>query len=220
MTTTPMSFADKAYSYDHAGLGLIVVDLTRHAERGGAFDQVLRRRGADPTYFFERIEQSVVPNTIALVERFRRIGRPVVFTKVLIEEDDASDWPRAYRRDVLALKLAPSRPGMESYELLSPLSAHDTDLVFGKRSVSAFCGGGLGDTLRSLGVVHVVLTGCTTNFGVGVTAVDAANQGFEVTLVDDACAALSAGAHDQWLAMHELFLQRATTEQVLAALGA
>lgn len=217
MSTT--EFATKSFDYSIGQAALVVIDLTKHITRGGSFDRVLRERGVDPSAFFDRIDNVVVPNTVRLLERFRHSAAAVVFTRVLIESDEALDWPPAYRRDVLSLGLAPSRPGMSDFELLDELGWAPTEQAVGKRSVSAFCGSDLSRHLRDQGVGHVVLTGCTTNFGVGISAIDAANQGFEVTIVDDACAALSSSAHEEWLSAHGLFFERLSTDAAIDRLS-
>jgi nicotinamidase/pyrazinamidase len=49
---------------------------------------------------------------------------------------------------------------------------------------------GLTGYLRTLGLQHLFLVGLATDFCVGFTALDARSEGFDVTLIDDACAGI------------------------------
>ena len=49
---------------------------------------------------------------------------------------------------------------------------------------------GLGGYLRERGIERLVMTGLATDFCVRFSAVDAAKQGFDVTVVEDACRAI------------------------------
>jgi nicotinamidase-related amidase len=62
------------------------------------------------------------------------------------------------------------------------------ELVVGKREVSAFRGTDLEATLRRLGVTRLVVAGMQTHMCVEGTTRAAADLGFEVTVVHDACA--------------------------------
>jgi len=199
---------------------VVVVDLTRHLEAGGTFARSLAALGVAPDYLLDRVQCEVLPNAQDVVRDLKAEGGTVVFTRPLIESEQAVDWPVAYRRAVISLGLAPCRPGMADFDWLSPLTESLADLVVDKKSVSAFCGTGLARQLRDRGIEHILMMGCTTNFGVGVSAVDAANHGFAVTVVEDACAALTSDAHEQWLAMHALFVARQPTKVVLDHLSA
>lgn len=194
---------------------LIIIDLTRHLEPNGAFDRSLTALGVEPGYLLDRVEREVLPHTVEIARLLKASGGTVVCTRPFIESENAADWPVAYRRAVTSLGLAPCRPGLAEFGWLPPLDEATADIVVDKRSVSAFCETGLAGQLRERGVDHLLMAGCTTNFGVGVSAVDAANHGFRVTVVDDACAALTNDVHEQWLSMHGLFVGRQPTKVVL-----
>lgn len=196
---------------------LVVVDLTLEGARGGPFEAALCRRGSDPGYYFDRIEQSVVPNARSLAHAMRARGGRVVLTRLRVDHTDARDWPPAYRNELVELGLA-DHPEREP-QFMESIEPRPGDLIIEKRTVSAFTGSPLSDALRAEGVGHVVIAGCTTNFGVGVSAIDAANQGFLVTLVDDACATLSQELHSTWISMHELFFDVTSTDALLRAIA-
>jgi biuret amidohydrolase len=67
--------------------------------------------------------------------------------------------------------------------------------VIDKNATSAFTASALDVYLRNLSVQNLVITGTSTNHCVDNTARDAADRGFNVILVDDACADGSVQGH-------------------------
>lgn len=63
---------------------------------------------------------------------------------------------------------------------------------------------GLNRWLRSQGVERVVVTGLATDYCVKATALDAAELGFETTVVTDACRAVNLSPGDEQQALDEL----------------
>jgi len=63
---------------------------------------------------------------------------------------------------------------------------------------------GLNRWLRSQGVERVVVTGLATDYCVKATALDAAELGFETTVVTDACRAVNLSPDDEQQALDEL----------------
>jgi nicotinamidase/pyrazinamidase len=84
-------------------------------------------------------------------------------------------------------------------------------------SYSAFCEAdakthtGLAGYLRERGFRHVLLAGLATDFCVAYSAVDARREGFDVTVVEDACRAIDTGGSlaSAWARMQEAGVQRA-----------
>ena len=80
-------------------------------------------------------------------------------------------------------------------ELLPEITALDAEVVITKRQWSAFYGTELDLQLRRRGIKTIVLTGISTNFGVESTARDAWQHGYDVIVVEDACASAEAAMH-------------------------
>jgi nicotinamidase-related amidase len=68
-------------------------------------------------------------------------------------------------------------------------------LVINKTSSSALNSTMLDQTLRNMGVEALIVSGVTTDVCVETTARDAADRGFQVIIVEDACTAFSADLH-------------------------
>lgn len=126
----------------------------------------------------------VVANTAALAEAFRRHGLPVVLVNVAGAAPGRTEVPRT-------LKGFP--PGWT--ELIPELNRQPQDHVVTKHTPGAFTGTGLDDHLKALGVTQVVVAGVATSNGVEVTARQAFELGFNVTLATDAMTDMRAEAH-------------------------
>ena len=126
----------------------------------------------------------VVANAAALADAFRRQGLPVVLVNVAGAAPGRTEVPRT-------LKDLP--PGWA--DLIPELNRQPGDHVVTKHTPGAFTGTGLDDHLKALGVTQVVVAGVATSNGVEVTARQAFELGFNVTLALDAMTDMRAEAH-------------------------
>jgi nicotinamidase-related amidase len=136
--------------------------------------------------------ERVVANNVRLLEYWRARGLPVVFLRVGSLLPDARDqhakrrisWGRA-EGAVEPFRCPLGTPG---YEVRSELAPLPTELVLDKNGTGAFSTSAIDLYLRNLGVQNLVVTGVSTNHCVDTTARDAADRGYNVVLVEDACA--------------------------------
>ena len=63
----------------------------------------------------------------------------------------------------------------------------------------------------------MLVTGCLTNGGMLINAIDAAMRGYQVTVIDDACATFSQEIHDAALSSHSVY-KISSSAETLAAL--
>lgn len=160
--------------------------------------------------------QDVVVTARRLADRFRAVKATVVLVHVGFSSDG---------RDRLAPRADQPMPGgpvpPDFSEFVPELTPQPGDVVITKRNWGAFYGTDLELQLRRRGVRTIVLGGISTNFGVESTARDAFERAYDLVLVEDAMAGMSAEAHH--FAVTNIFprfgLVR-STEQVLAALAA
>jgi nicotinamidase-related amidase len=203
-----------ALSWKSGEVGLFVSDMNNaFTERGSDFDRGRQNAGIDTNYYFDRLERVVTPAIQRLAVAVRGSGGPVLWVKPLIVDDRARDWPRGSR----ATGSAPLVPGTHSWDLMPGLAMDPSDYEVPKQCVSAFWCGSADQILRNRGVRHVLFTGCLTNGGMMVNAVDAAMRGYQVTVIDDACAAFSQDLHDAALRAHSIYTV-ASSETALAML--
>ncbi|TVY38327.1 DNA oxidative demethylase [Lachnellula occidentalis] len=75
----------------------------------------------------------------------------------------------------------------------------DKDLIFTKSYYSAFRDGALVQVLRAQFVTEIFLVGCLTNISVFATAMDAAQYGYAITIIEDGLGYRSKARHDEAL---------------------
>lgn len=132
-------------------------------------------------------------NVAALLEAWRRTGRPVVHVRHDSEEPEST-----------------YRPGSLGHAFKPEAQPQPGELVVGKSTNSAFIGTGLEAWLAEHGCATLVLAGVITNNSVEATARMAGNLGFETLVAADAC--FTFGKRDRtgrlWTAeqVHELSL--------------
>jgi ureidoacrylate peracid hydrolase len=178
-----------------AGLAaLLVVDLQRLC---AAPDRGMFARAAElgaPQLlepYGDRLERLVLPNVGRLLTAFRAAGVPVVYTRIESLTPDGSDRSACHRRIDLHVP-----PGDADGEILEVVAPEATDVVVSKTTSDAFIGTGLERLLHNLGARQLAVCGVLTNECVESTVRHAADIGFEVALVEDACAAVEQDLHE------------------------
>ncbi len=133
----------------------------------------------------------VVETSKALARRFRAASAPVILVQVGWSADGA-DLPSQRVDEPLAL---PPGGVPAVWTALVDGLQEQGDLNVLKRHWGAFTGTDLDLQLRRRGVKTIVLGGIATNFGVESTARSAWELGYDVVLVEDACASTDADLH-------------------------
>jgi len=128
--------------------------------------------------------EEVVKHVGALADAFRRHGLPVVLVNVAGGAPGRTEQPRNHRDFPAGWT-----------DLISELNQQPQDHVVTKHTPGAFTNTGLDAHLRGQGVTQVVIVGVATSNGVEVTARQAYELGFNVTLATDAMTDLHADAH-------------------------
>ena len=198
---------------------LVVVDMQNATgSRDGALGRRMAGEGSNVTdYRFNRIETLVVPNNRRLIDAFHRGGGTVIYLTIGARAPDASDAPphmRAFFRDL------ENYEGSREHEIVDELKPEPGDFVLNKTTIGAFASTGIDSLLRSLGRDQLYMTGVSTNMCVETTAREAADRGYGVTLVDDACGTIRQEYHDMTMTnFQRLFGRVRTTDEALEELG-
>jgi nicotinamidase-related amidase len=100
---------------------------------------------------------------------------------------------------------AHSLRGTKGSEVADELKPEPTDMVLPKRRFSAFFKTELDQTLRTLGVDTIVVTGITTEVCVLMTAMDGLCHDFSVILLEDCCASRNRETHQGCLNLYRDF---------------
>lgn len=206
---------------DPARVALVIVDLQlATASREHGLGRLLAEAGqeASGAWRFDRIEQSVVPNTQRLLEGFRSRGAAVVHLVLGARSEDFSDIP-PYLRGLA--QRTDNRVGRPNHAILPAVVPVEGEPVITKTTASAFVSTDLDEVLRSSGIEQLVFAGVSTNTCVESTARDAADLGYGCILAEDACGGPSAELHDAAIVNYaRLFGEAVATDEVLARLVA
>ncbi|WP_284978558.1 cysteine hydrolase family protein [Arthrobacter sp. fls2-241-R2A-200] len=138
---------------------LLVIDIQNDYFPGGAHPLV--------------DSENAVRAAAAVLGSFRSSGEPVVHVRHVWDEPAATFM----------------RPGTRGVEIHPAVRPIEGEAVVTKDSPNAFVGTDLAELLKGLNASEVVVAGMMTSMCVDSSVRAAAEQGFDVSLVHDACAA-------------------------------
>jgi nicotinamidase-related amidase len=163
---------------------IIVVDMLKDN---------LKESSRNP-YFQEG--RAIIPNLQKLLEESRQRRFPIVFACDSFLE---GDFIFKGRMKVHSLR------GTKGSEVADELEPEPTDIILPKRRFSAFFKTDLDQTLRTLGVDTIVVTGITTEVCVLMTAMEGLCHDFSVILLEDCAASRSRDFHQGCLNLYRDF---------------
>ena len=197
---------------------LVIIDMQyATGSREGALARKLEAEGSTVgDYRFARIEAAVLPNSILLREHFSSLGQPVVHVTIGAEHPDALDAPMHMRKLFVEFR---NHVGSREHEIVDELKPRPGEHVLRKTTIGAFASTGIDSLLRALGSEQLYLTGVSTNMCVETTAREAADRGYQVTLVEDACGTTFEALHQTTMQnFQRLFGRVRSTAEVIAEL--
>lgn len=171
-------------------------------------------------YFMERVETIVEPNIVRLVAAARKVEMPLVFTKLSSHDKQGRDFaPQIQWLNKAAVKAVgkPVFPHLDdpASAIVPALSPRDGDIVITKTTSGVFTGTELERLLKNMGQRQLVVCGVVTNMCVEGSARAGSELGFDVTVVDDACAAWSESVHVASLRSFEMIFGAVTKTDAL-----
>ncbi len=135
----------------------------------------------DPAIFGGGNILEAAERTKPVIELFRRHGAPIVFTRIVYEEDGSNAG--VWCEKVPGLReLTESAPASHVVDFLAPRRG---DVIIRKTQPSAFFETGLASILRYRGVDTIVVTGATTSGCVRASIIDAISCNFRPVAVTD-----------------------------------
>lgn len=141
-------------------------------------------------YYFDRLEDTVLPNVASLQAAFRKAGLEVVHTRIQSLTRDGRDRSAGHKRlGLLAL------PGSKEAEFLEQVAPREDDIVLNKTASGVFSSTNIHYVLNNIGVNELYIVGVYTNECVETTVRDACDLGYTVILVDDGCATVTPELH-------------------------
>jgi len=133
-------------------------------------------------YYFRTLDEVVLPNVRLLQDRFRANEMEVIHIRIQALTRDGRDRSAGHKR--LGLLAA---PGSKEAEFLEQVAPQGDEIVMNKTASGVFTATNLYFVLKNMGIDALFVTGVYTNECVSTTVRDAADLGFAVTLISDAC---------------------------------
>lgn len=137
-------------------------------------------------YYFNRLNELVLPNVKALQNAFRKQGLEVIHTRIQSLTKDGRDRGPGHKR----LKLH-AAPGSKEAEFLQQVTPIDDEIIINKTASGVFNSTNIEYVLRNLGITGLIIVGVYSNECVSTAIRDACDLGFHVTLIEDACATVT-----------------------------
>ena len=168
---------------------LVVVDVQKDFCPGGA----LAVREGD----------KVVPVLNKYIEKFRKAGAPIIFTRDWHPSshssfrDQGGPWPQHCIRNTQGAKFHPDLAKPRPEEIVSKADKKD-------EAYSFFQGTELAGKLRQRGIRRLLVGGLATDYCVKETVLDGLKYGFEVYHLDDASRGVNVKPDDTERALQEM----------------
>lgn len=175
--------------YKAGRTALLVVDMQRIWLEPG-LDPSHPERGPDH-YFYRETSARVVPNNERLLSAARANGIEVVHTIIQSLTEDGRD--RSLDHKLTPIHIPPS---MAEGHPVPPLAPVGDEIVLPKTSSGIFNSTNIDYLLKNLDIEYLVICGIMTDQCVDMAVRDAADRGYLVTCVADACAAATPERHE------------------------
>lgn len=202
-----VSFRERAVEPDRTAL--LLIDLQK-----GEYNERKIKAEPEHAYFFDRLRRLVLPNGQRLLAACRGARIEVIYTIVECYTLDGRDRSLDYKISGIFFP-----KGAWEAEVLDELKPLPNEIVIPKMSSSVFVSTNLSYVLRNLGVEYVIVSGLLTDQCVESAVRDGCDEGFLMTLVDDACATFSQERHDNTLRAIKGYCRQRTTDAVVAELA-
>lgn len=207
----------RALGTHHAAMLCIDLQYLDAARGWGVFADA-ERSGLPPEsqdYYFDRLENRVLPNVRRLQDGFRSLGLEVIHTRIQSLTQDGRDRGPAHKR--LGLHAAPGSKEADFLEIVAP---RDDEIVINKTASGVFTATNLEYVLRNLNVTALFVVGVYSNECVSTAIRDACDLGFYVTLIEDASATVTPELQRATiLTMKDRYARVMSTEQALAEIS-
>jgi len=188
-------------------MALLLVDL----QQGTCGDAQPRPRPE----FDQRFREATLPAAQRALTLARSAGLEVIHTVIANLTADGRDRSLDYKRCGMGFP-----PGSRASEVIAELAPLGDELLLAKSSSSPFSSTTLDYLLRNLGIRTLVVIGLLTDQCIDHTVKDAADRGYRVVCVTDACQAQTPERQAQALACFQGYAQQLTVAAFAVALKA
>ncbi len=180
-------------------LGVVIIDLQNYITQqkySGKWSS-----GGSDSYYYNRINNIVLPNVKKLVTFFRKAGVRIIYTRIASTDLNLLDVPGIGRK-VLAQELEDNRGSKyhlhckeHSSQIDKNVAPRDRDIVILKSSSGAFCSSNFDLILRANNISRLIFAGGMTDACVSSTVREAYDRGYLPVVVEDGCIAANKEDH-------------------------
>jgi len=195
---------------------LLCIDLQYldAAEGYGVFNEA-SQKGVPPEsyrYYFDSLQQRVLPNVQRLQHAFRAHDLEVVHIRIQSLTRDGRDCSTGHKR----LKLL-ATPGSKEAEFIEAVAPRGDEIVINKTASGVFSSTNLHYVLKNMGVGSLFVVGVYTNECVETTVRDACDLGYLVTMVEDCCTTVTPELHEATLkTLRDRYARIISVDQAIA----
>ena len=173
------------------------------------------RQAAIRPEFAAALEATVLPNLVKLVGASRAAGLEVLYTVMENLTRDGRDRSLDYKLSGISIP-----KGSWDAKVLDAVAPAEDEIVLPKTSSSLFNSTNIDYLLRNLGVEELAVVGFLTDQCIDHTVKDAADRGYYVTCIRDACMANTWARHEAALACFCGYCRTVDTAAFLSLLAA
>jgi nicotinamidase-related amidase len=164
----------------------------------------------------EKMEAQLIPNQQRLQAAARKAGIEVIYTTIESYTLDGRDRSLDHKISHL---FCPK--GSWEAKVIPEVGPDPNDIVIPKTASGIFNSTNIEYVLRNLGIEYLVIYGICTDQCVECAIRDAADRGFLVTQIEDACAAVEERRHDVSIEqMRGHYCRTRTTDEMIAEIEA
>jgi nicotinamidase-related amidase len=162
-------------------------------------------------YYFDRLSETVLPRTAEVMRACRARGIPVLHSRNATEVSGGREIP--WRRRFIGPEVV---VGSQEAVFLEQVAPEAGELVFSKTTASVFNSTVFEFNLRNMGVETLIVAGVVTNMCVESTVRDGGDRGFQILLLEDCCAAMTAVEHANSMAfLDRRFANVMSSQQII-----
>ena len=201
----------RASAYKAGETAVLFVDMQRIWAEPDA--DPVHPQSAD-TPFMQRVWNTVVPNQQRILQAFREAGENVLHT--IIESLTADGRDRSLDHKLSNMHVPKGDPMGAVIPQLAPI---ENEIVLPKTSSGVFNSTNIDYVLRNLNCRYLVICGIVTDQCVDMAVRDAADRGYLVTVVEDACATYTMERHEAALRAYGGYCWITNTDEVVRRLN-
>ena len=160
-------------------------------------------------WFFQQLEDSVIPNMQRLQSACRNANIEVMYTTIESLTEDGRDRSLDYK--ITGFNVP---KGSWDGKVIDQIAPQRDEIVLPKSSSSVFISTNIDYLLRNLGVRQLVISGLITDQCVESAIRDACDLGYLVTQITDACLTYSIERHSRSIDSIKGYCRQITTDQM------